>query len=41
MHIEKRSILFDHLLVYETKQLRKDWQDGIFILEDVTLALDI
>lgn len=41
MHIEKRSLLFDHLLVYETKQLRTDWQEGILILEDVTLALDI
>src|SRR5690625_1234373 len=41
MNIEKRSLIFDHLLVYETKQLRTDWQDGVFIMEEVPLALDI
>lgn len=33
-----RSIQFDNLLVYEQTQLRKDWQEGIFLLEDLILA---
>lgn len=38
MKIETRSIQFDNLLVYETTQLRTDWQEGIFLLEDLLLA---
>jgi len=38
MPIEKRSIQFDNLLVYETTQLRTDWQQGIFLMEDLILA---
>ncbi|WP_249872494.1 hypothetical protein [Oceanobacillus saliphilus] len=41
MNIEVRSLQFDNLLVYETRQLRKDWQEGIFLMEDFTLANDI
>ena|SRR5690625_1855663 len=41
MNIEKRSLIFDNLLVYETKQLRTDWQEGLFIMEDFTPAEDI
>src|SRR5699024_10641379 len=38
MHFEIRSLVFDNLLTYETKQLRTDWQEGIFVMEDFTLA---
>src|SRR5690625_4893122 len=35
--IENRSLIFDNLLVYETRQLREDWQEGFFLMEDFTL----
>ncbi|WP_106496026.1 DUF5085 family protein [Lentibacillus sp. Marseille-P4043] len=38
MRIETRSLNFDNLLIYETRQLRKDWQEGFFLMEDFTLA---
>lgn len=37
MKIENRSLIFDNLLVYETRQLREDWQEGFFLMEDFTL----
>lgn len=41
MKFEIRSLKFNKLLVYETKQLRTDWQEGIFLMEDFTLTADI
>ncbi|MFD1067902.1 DUF5085 family protein [Oceanobacillus locisalsi] len=41
MHMEKHSLIFDNLLVYETKQLREDWQQGFFLMEDFTLTAGI
>ena len=41
MNIEIRPLIFDNLLVYETKQLRTEWQEGLFLLEDFTLTEDI
>ncbi len=41
MKFEIRSLNFDKLLVYETKQLRTGWQEGIFLMEDFTLTTDI
>ncbi|MFA8440154.1 hypothetical protein [Pueribacillus sp. YX66] len=41
MGIELRSLQFDNLLVHETKQLRENWQEGIFIMEDFTLNEDV
>jgi len=41
MQIETRTLQFDHLLVHETKQLKTDWQSGVFMMEEVPLALDI
>ncbi|NBJ70445.1 MULTISPECIES: hypothetical protein [Clostridia] len=38
MQFETRSLIFDNLLVYETRQLRKNWQQGLFIMEDFILA---
>ena len=32
MNIEVRPLIFDNLLVYETKQLRTEWQEGLGIL---------
>ncbi|WP_405101057.1 hypothetical protein [Oceanobacillus sp. FSL H7-0719] len=41
MNIEVRPLIFDNLLVYETKQLRTEWQEGLFLMEDITLTEDI
>ena len=41
MNIEVRPLIFNNILVYETKQLRTDWQEGLFVMEDFTLAEDI
>ncbi|WP_054950397.1 DUF5085 family protein [Numidum massiliense] len=41
MKIEQRPLIFDNVIVYETRQLKKDWQEGIFILEDFPLTRDI
>ncbi|GAE95509.1 hypothetical protein JCM21714_4787 [Gracilibacillus boraciitolerans JCM 21714] len=38
MKIEKRAIQFDHLLVHETTQLREQWQDGVYVLEDLIIT---
>ncbi|WP_010532272.1 DUF5085 family protein [Lentibacillus jeotgali] len=38
MQIEVRSLIFENLLIYKTKQLREDWQMGFFMMEDFTLA---
>ncbi|WP_416151671.1 hypothetical protein ACM26V_12140 [Salipaludibacillus sp. HK11] len=38
MKMETRGIQFDHLLVYKTTQLRENWQDGVFLIEDLILA---
>ncbi|MEI3613010.1 DUF5085 family protein [Pseudogracilibacillus sp. SO30301A] len=41
MKFEIRSLSFDNLLIYETRQLREDWQEGILLMEDFTLIKDI
>lgn len=41
MKIEKRSLQFNHLLTYETELQRKDWQEGIFVLDDIQLGLEL
>lgn len=41
MTIEVRSLIFDNLLVYETKQLKEDWQEAFFMMEDFTLNHEI
>lgn len=41
MNFEIRSLIFDNLLLYETRQLRAEWQEGIFRMEDFTLTKDI
>ncbi len=38
LQFETRSLIFDNLLIYETRQLRKNWQQGFFIMEDFILA---
>lgn len=38
MNIEVRPLIFDNVLVYETRQLRTDWQEGLFLMEDFTLT---
>ncbi|GAE32070.1 hypothetical protein [Halalkalibacter hemicellulosilyticus] len=38
MTIEKRALQFDNLLVYEKTQLRTDWQEGFFMMEDLLLS---
>ncbi|WP_163581067.1 DUF5085 family protein [Gracilibacillus saliphilus] len=38
MNIEKRSLLFENVITYQTTQLRKDWQEGFHKMEDVILA---
>ncbi|WP_096186927.1 hypothetical protein [Evansella halocellulosilytica] len=38
MTIEKRPLQFDNLLVYEKTQLRTDWQEGFFMMEDLLLT---
>ncbi|WP_079709018.1 hypothetical protein [Paraliobacillus ryukyuensis] len=38
MKIERRGMQFDHLLVYQTVQPKANWQDGIFLLEDMQLT---
>ncbi|WP_042221351.1 DUF5085 family protein [Oceanobacillus manasiensis] len=38
MKVETRAVQFDHLLVYKTTQLRENWQDGLNVLEDVSLV---
>ncbi|MDE5415235.1 hypothetical protein [Alkalihalobacterium chitinilyticum] len=38
MIIEKRALQFDNLLVYEKTQLRTDWQEGFFMMEDLLLS---
>lgn len=41
MGIENRSLIFDNLLVYETSQLKADWQEPYFMMEDFILAEEI
>ncbi|MEI3613191.1 hypothetical protein [Pseudogracilibacillus sp. SO30301A] len=41
MKIETRTLQFDHLLTYETELPREDWQDGVFIMNDVQLGLEL
>ncbi len=41
MNIEVRPLIFDNLLVCETKQLRTEWQEDLFLMEDFTLTEDI
>ena len=41
LNIEIRPLIFDNLLVYETKQLRTKWQEGLFLMEEFTLTEDI
>lgn len=41
MGIENRSLIFDNLLVYETSQLKADWQEPYFMMEDYILAEEI
>ena|SRR5690625_1328083 len=41
MHFEMRPLSFDNLLLYETRQLREDWQEGILLMEDITLVKNI
>lgn len=41
MKYEIRSLTFDHVLTYQTRQLRTEWQEGILLMEDFTLIKDI
>ncbi len=41
MGIGVRSLIFDNLLAYETRQLKKDWLEPYFLMEDFTLTQDI
>lgn len=41
MRYEIRSLTFDHVLTYQTRQLRKEWQEGILFMEDFELIKDI
>lgn len=41
MKIEVKSLMFEHLLVYETKQLKEDWLEAFFMMEDTTLGRGI
>lgn len=41
MKIEERSLIFDNVIVYETQQLKAEWQEGIFIMEDFPLTQEI
>jgi hypothetical protein len=41
MGIEVRSLLFDHLITYETKQLKEDWQDAFLMIEDFPLHHEV
>ena len=41
MNYEIRSLVFDHVLTYQIRQLRTDWQEGILLTEDFTLIKDI
>jgi hypothetical protein len=37
MGFEIRSLIFDNVLVYETTQLKENWQEPYFKMEDLTL----
>jgi hypothetical protein len=38
LKLEIRPLTFDNVLTYSTNDLRTNWQEGIFIMEDITLA---
>lgn len=41
MGIEIRPLIFNNLLVYKTSQLKEDWQESYYMMEDFTLAMDL
>lgn len=41
MGIEVRPLIFDNLLIYETTQLKEDWQEQYFMMEDFPLTKEI
>ncbi|WP_409295958.1 hypothetical protein V1498_20675 [Peribacillus sp. SCS-26] len=41
MKIERKSLVFDNLLTYRTRQAKADWQDGVFFMEDAPLTTEI
>jgi len=41
MNFDIRDLYFDHVIKYCNRQLKKDWQDGILLLEDLSLLKDI
>lgn len=41
MGFEVRSLIFDNVLVYETTQLKANWQEPYFMMEDLALARGI
>lgn len=41
MKFEKKSLIFDYVITYQTRQLRTDWQEGILLMEDFTLTKNI
>lgn len=41
MNVSKRSLIFDHVITYETFQQKADWQEGISQLEDFPLNYEI
>ncbi|WP_066074067.1 DUF5085 family protein [Neobacillus soli] len=40
MGIEVRSLYFSNVLVYETSQLKEEWQEPYFMMEDLALEKD-
>ncbi|GAE94515.1 hypothetical protein JCM21714_3677 [Gracilibacillus boraciitolerans JCM 21714] len=38
MKIENRSLIFENVITYQTTQLRKDWQEGFYKMEEIMLA---
>jgi len=41
MKFEKKSLIFDYVITYQTRQLRTDWHEGILLMEDFTLTKNI
>lgn len=41
MGIEMCSLVFDNILTYKVEQKKRDWQDGIYTMEDFTLNKDV
>ncbi len=41
MNVEMRTLMFDHLLVYETTQAKEDWLDGFGMMENFILTEEI